>query len=51
MTAADAILAEVQGLIQAALTLDELDEILDTLSNAQDEVENAKYEMEIAGEG
>ena len=49
MTPADAIRGEVDGLIQEAVSPDDLDEILNVLLTAVDEVENAKYEMEIAG--
>jgi hypothetical protein len=46
MTGADAILAEVEGLIAAAESREELDEISEVLSEALDEVSNAMYNLE-----
>jgi hypothetical protein len=50
MTFENVILAETDAQIQTALNLDDLDHILEILDWAKDMVDNAKYEMEIAGD-
>jgi hypothetical protein len=50
MTFENVILAETDAQIQTALNQDDLDHILEILDWAKDMVDNAKYEMEIAGD-